>query len=394
MLRLIIRREFRHAGLSRLNIITTAIFVVLFLVAGLVVRLVIQNDDEPAEPAAQASASTIAIAESTQKLAPYLTKQGVHTTSFSGDPAAALRQEDGPDAVVTGTPDHPQVFVTDSQSNAVAAVVQAGTQYVLDGARVAPETQATLTELRNLTPTTVSNHPELDNSFSGYMAGLVIAVFVFMVILSGMMSIGTGVVEEKASRVVEILLTTVKPRTLLAGKVLGIGAASIITTLFYLLGITGGVAIAGFLPDVTAAGLNLPALILLALLWMLAGYFTVAALAGGFAATVSRQEDLNTINLPFVMFQFIPFYMAIYMIPASPDSAATSVLSYVPFFSPYFMPVRMTLGQVSWWEMLISLAITAVAAWALTVLAGTIYQRTILLMGQRVKLGQIFRRAK
>ncbi len=228
----------------------------------------------------------------------------------------------------------------------------------------------------------------------GFIVGMVAVMFVAIPIFMGMGALNSGVVEEKTSRVVEIILTTVKPRTLLLAKLLGIGSAMLVFIACYLAGIVAGAGLAGVLPsmgNLAAAHLNPWTFAPAVLVWLAVGYFTFGGLSGALASTVSRQEDLGAVQTPVIFGAMIPMYVALYLVPYAPDTTVTHILSCCPFLSPFMMPMRMALGAVGVWEQLLAFAVQIATICLLSLLAGKVYERSILHTGERLKLRQAFR---
>jgi len=228
----------------------------------------------------------------------------------------------------------------------------------------------------------------------GFIVGMVAVMFVAIPIFMGMGALNSGVVEEKTSRVVEIILTTVKPRTLLLAKLLGIGSAMLVFIACYLAGIVAGAGLAGVLPsmgNLAAAHLNPWTFAPAILVWLAVGYFTFGGLSGALASTVSRQEDLGAVQTPVIFGAMIPMYVALYLVPYAPDTTVTHILSCCPFLSPFMMPMRMALGAVGVWEQLLAFAVQIATICLLSLLAGKVYERSILHTGERLKLRQAFR---
>ena len=211
----------------------------------------------------------------------------------------------------------------------------------------------------------------------GFIVGMVAVMFVAIPIFMGMGALNSGVVEEKTSRVVEIILTTVKPRTLLLAKLLGIGSAMLVFIACYLAGIVAHLNPWTFAPAV--------------LVWLAVGYFTFGGLSGALASTVSRQEDLGAVQTPVIFGAMIPMYVALYLVPYAPDTTVTHILSCCPFLSPFMMPMRMALGAVGVWEQLLAFAVQIATICLLSLLAGKVYERSILHTGERLKLRQALR---
>ena len=228
----------------------------------------------------------------------------------------------------------------------------------------------------------------------GFIVGMVAVMFVAIPIFMGMGALNSGVVEEKTGRVVEIILTTVKPRTLLLAKLLGIGSAVLVFIACYLAGIVAGAGLAGVLPsmeNLAAAHLNPWTFAPAVLVWLAVGYFTFGGLSGALASTVSRQEDLGAVQTPVIFGAMIPMYVALYLVPYAPDTTVTHILSCCPFLSPFMMPMRMALGAVGVWEQLLAFAVQIATICLLSLLAGKVYERSILHTGERLKLRQALR---
>lgn len=228
----------------------------------------------------------------------------------------------------------------------------------------------------------------------GFIVGMVAVMFVAIPIFMGMGALNSGVVEEKTSRVVEIILTTVKPRTLLLAKLLGIGSAMLVFIACYLAGIVAGAGLAGVLPsmgNLAAAHLNPWTFAPAVLVWLAVGYFAFGGLSGALASTVSRQEDLGAVQTPVIFGAMIPMYVALYLVPYAPDTTVTHILSCCPFLSPFMMPMRMALGAVGVWEQLLAFAVQIATICLLSLLAGKVYERSILHTGERLKLRQALR---
>jgi ABC-2 type transport system permease protein len=188
-----------------------------------------------------------------------------------------------------------------------------------------------------------------------------------------------GVIEEKSSRVVEVLLNHVRPRELLAGKILGLGAVGL--TQLVAVAASGLVALAAMrgvdVPNVPADA------IVWFVVWFLLGfglYATAFAMAG---SLVSRQEDASSVVAP-ISIPFIASYLVSFTILGSPDSTYAIVLSLVPITAPMVMPVRIAAGDPSAFQIALSVGLTVVAIYALVLIAGRVYSRNVLRTGARV----------
>lgn len=196
--------------------------------------------------------------------------------------------------------------------------------------------------------------------------------------------IAQTVVEEKASRIVEILLATVTPKVIMAGKVIG----NSILALGQMALIAAVAAVAMALTGQGAMILAIAPAMLAFAMFFIVGFVMYAALYAGAAALVSRQEEVASATMPLMMLIMVP-YMAAMFLNGNPE--AMTVLSWIPFSSPITMPVRMVLGEAQWWEPLGALAVLLVATAAAIWVGARIYERSILRIGGQVKLREALR---
>ena len=189
----------------------------------------------------------------------------------------------------------------------------------------------------------------------GLLAVGLIALLIVLVFYG--QAVAQGVTEEKSSRVVELLLTTVSPRRLLAGKVLGIGMLGLAQLL-----LAGGAALAA---GRLAGGAGLPSAapetVALVLLWFVLGYvfYSVAFAAAG--ALVSRQEDLETAMTPITVVLIGAFYLALIVSNSNPNGTVARIAAFVPPFSPMVVPARMVLGDMTAVGLALAIAIDLLA---------------------------------
>ena len=165
-------------------------------------------------------------------------------------------------------------------------------------------------------------------------------------------AVASGVVEEKSSRVVEVLLATVQPRAILAGKILGIGALGLLQ-----LAVT---AVVGLAAASASGAIELDAgdlgTLAVVLVWFLFGYLLWSALYAIAGVMVSRQEDLQSSTTVLTVLLVIGYLLAFPAID-DPDGTLAVVASLVPLFSPITMPLRVALGEASAAEIAASLGL-------------------------------------
>ncbi|MDQ0893879.1 ABC transporter permease [Agromyces ramosus] len=214
-----------------------------------------------------------------------------------------------------------------------------------------------------------------------YLVAFGFGIVFFMSALTFGTTIAQSVVEEKQTRVVEILLSTVSARALLTGKVIGnsvlaFGQIIAIAVLAIL-----GLIVTG--QRVLLGGLGTS--VVWFVVFFAIGFVMLAALFAATAAMVSRAEDIGSVTTPVTMLVMIPYFLVIFF---NDNPTVLAIMSYVPFSAPVGMPMRIFLGDAAWWEPFVSLAILLATA-ALAVWVGErIYRNSLLKTGARVKLAE------
>ena len=198
--------------------------------------------------------------------------------------------------------------------------------------------------------------------------------------------VATGVVEEKSSRVVELLLSAVRPTQLLRGKILGLGALG----LGQLLMIGAVVLPVALAAGVVAVPSSAMVTLLLVLFWFLVGFAFYSSLFAVAGALVSRQEELQNGLLPLQMLVLVSFVLSLEALQ-DPSSVLARVASLVPFSSPLAMPTRLAQGEAGLAEALSSLALSAGAIAVVIPLAARLYSGAILRVGARVRIRDAWR---
>ncbi|MDV6263091.1 ABC transporter permease [Rhodococcoides yunnanense] len=214
------------------------------------------------------------------------------------------------------------------------------------------------------------------------------AVFLLYAQIIGFgMYVAMGVVEEKSSRVVELLLSTVRPLQLLWGKILGIGAVGILQLALY--GIAGvGAGLGTGVLTITGAAVSVFAA---TLAWFILGFAFFAVLYAAGGSMVSRQEDVNSTTMPLLILIMAMFFAAFYSV-SDPESTLANTLSWIPPFSAIMMPLRIAAGVTSPVQIVGSAVLMIVTTAILAMGAAKIYQRSILRIGKTVSWKEAFAR--
>jgi ABC-2 type transport system permease protein len=198
-----------------------------------------------------------------------------------------------------------------------------------------------------------------------------------------------GVMQEKSSRVVEVLLATVRPIQLLGGKVLGIGLvalgqAALVVGFALLLGeAVGSNALHGAAPLV----------LLCQLLWLVLGYSFYCWVYAAAGSMAERQDQVQTLALPLSIPILVGYVFSITVASSGNPDLFFDVLAYLPPTAPFCMPVLVGLSDVSWWQFLVSVLVTLVSTAGVAVLAARIYRRAVLRTGRRVHIRELIFRA-
>jgi ABC-2 type transport system permease protein len=196
----------------------------------------------------------------------------------------------------------------------------------------------------------------------------------------------TGVVQEKANRVAEVLLARMPAREVLAGKVLGIGAVGLAQ--FTLLGLIAGVTVKVMN---RADAPSIPAGVLaLTVGWFILGYLFYSVVYAALGATTSRIEDAQSAIAPVTGLMLLSYLGVIYA-EENPDAALTVLLSYFPPTAPIVMTYRVGVHAASAWQIGTTALVMILVIWALIRIAGRIYSGALLRYGSRVPLRDLVR---
>ncbi len=216
------------------------------------------------------------------------------------------------------------------------------------------------------------------------------AILLYISIIMFGQFVAMGTVEEKQNRVVEVILSRVRPWQILVGKVVGIGVLGLLQ-----LAIFAGAAYVSAqladLPDIDVAAIGLP-IIASVFFWFILGYTFYAFLYAAVGSTVSRQEDLQgAIMIPIVL--IMPGYLLAIFAAENPEAVLPTVASWLPPWAPFVMPVRMAAGVAQPWEIAVAIVGTVLGAIALVWIGARVYSGALLRTGGKVKLREAWRAA-
>ncbi len=196
-----------------------------------------------------------------------------------------------------------------------------------------------------------------------------------------------GVMQEKSSRVVEVLLATVRPIQLLGGKVLGIGLVALgQAALIVGFALALGAAVGSDLLKGTA-----PVALLAELLWLVLGYAFYCWVYAAAGSTAERQDQVQTLALPLSIPVLLAYIYSITVVSTGHPDLFFKILAYLPPTAPFCMSVLVSLHQATWWQFTGSALISLAATACMAVFAARIYRRAVLRTGGRVHLRELLR---
>lgn len=220
----------------------------------------------------------------------------------------------------------------------------------------------------------------------------VLLIMLFMAVMITGQLIATEITAEKSSRVMEILVTSVSPLKQMFGKIIGtflVGALQIAVLI-------GAFLVNLLLPQNKNALLDMgirldtidPSLIVFAVFFYLTGFFLYSTLFAAVGSIVSRTEDLGQSVLPITMLTIVGFYIALFGL-SQPDHILIVICSYIPFFAPFIMFLRIGLSEPATWEIAVSIGILLATIFAIGWISAKIYRVGVLMYGKRPSMKEI-----
>ncbi|MEN8235050.1 MAG: ABC transporter permease [Actinomycetota bacterium] len=386
---LLAKREFLERGRSKPFIITMALLVVAILAIGPVVNL-LSGDEEEATKIGLTGEEPPGIEQELHTQA-VLFDVEIDVDRFPTRAAAETALVDGEAAVVLvdGTE---IVFHTDSSSRLTALVhgaidttvkTAALTELGLSESEIASVVEPVPIEITTLEEQNIQDEAKRGAAFAG-------AILLYISIIMFGQFVAMGTVEEKQNRVVEVILSRVRPWQVLVGKVAGIGLLGLLQLVIF----AGAAYTSAQLadpPDIDVAGIGLPIIASL-LFWFILGYAFYAFLYAAVGSTVSRQEDLQgAIMIPIVL--IMPGYILAIAAAENPDALLPTVASWLPPWAPFVMPVRIASGVAQPWEIVVAIIGTVLGAIALVWGGSRVYSGALLRTGGKVKLREAWKAA-
>jgi ABC-2 type transport system permease protein len=388
---LVAKREILERGRSRGFLFSVA-FTTLLVVGSFVVPTVLFGEDD-AKTIAVVQPAPVGLDSALEATAARV-DQKINVASYDDASAAQAALDDGSvDAVLavpadlssSGTLDfakEPDQAITQIAS---AAVVALRVQGILADSNVDPAALAAAQEV----PTVASLDPQTDVDQARFLFANIGAVLILIGIFSFGFTVLTGVIEEKQSRVVEVVLSTVRPRDLLMGKVLGIGILGVVQLLVFVVAAMAAATITGrfVLPETT------PGAIAMLTIWFVLGYALYSTALGFLGALASRLEEASNASTPVTMIAMASYFVAIFAVINDPSGIVARVATFIPASAPFVVPLRAAFDAIAPIEIVLAIVVTVAAIWVLFTIGARVYAGAVLQTAGRIKIRDAWRSA-
>jgi ABC-2 type transport system permease protein len=376
-IRLVAMREILERGRSR-GYLLSLLFTVFLLGAGFILPSLLMGDDatvigvvEPAPPALNGALMVNAARYDAD----------IEVVSVPDRATAEAQLKDGTiDAALVVPQDlsGPGELVVHERAGDQVNAIASGAVVQLRAAQAAPLL---------VPPTVVVLEPPAESDITALIFANAGIIIMFIGIFSYGTWVLTGVVEEKQSRVVEVVLSTVRPRDLLMGKVLGIGVLALAQLLVV---VAAGIAAAQLSGQLTLPPTTVTAVVQL-LTWFLLGFAFYATAMGFLGSLASRVEEASNASMPVTMTATACYPVSILLVSQEPDGVLARVLTFFPPAAPMVVPLRAALDAITPLEIGISIVVMLAAIWLLFVVGARVYAGAVLQTGSRMKIRDAWR---
>jgi ABC-2 type transport system permease protein len=266
---------------------------------------------------------------------------------------------------------------------AASGVIAVRTDALLESAGIGSDALATA----QTPPVVVVVDPPDPDRDARLLFGHIGAVLILVAIFGFGFTLLTGVVEEKQSRVVEVVLATVRARDLLMGKVLGIGILGLVQLVVFV----GAALAAAMLTQAIALPTTTPGAIAVLVLWFVLGYAMYATVLGAAGSLASRMEEASNLTTPVTLVAILSYFVAIFGVLEDPAGPVAVVATFVPVTAPFVVPLRAALDAIPAWELLLSVVVMVATIWVLFDVGARIYTGAVLQTAGRIKLRDAWR---
>ena len=388
---LVARRELFERGRSR-GFIFSVLFTTLIIIGSFVVPVLFFSDDGPTqigvvEPAPDQLETAIEATASALD-------QDVAIVAFPNREAGETALSDEQVAALVIVPEDlsssGELAFRESADPTVQGVVSSAIAGLRVNAALEAEGVDPTTFVQAQSPPTIrALEPPEEGSDARFLIANIGAVLILVGVFSFGFTVLTGVVEEKQSRVMEVVLSTVVPRDLLMGKVLGIGILGLVQLAVFV--------IASFIAARLTREFELPATTpgaaVQLVVWFILGYTLYSTALGVLGALASRMEEASNASTPVTIVAMLSYFVAIFAVLQNPSGPVAIIATFIPFSAPMVVPMRAALGAITPIEIFVAAAITIAAIWVGFVVGGRVYAGAALQTAGRMKLRDAWRSA-
>jgi ABC-2 type transport system permease protein len=238
---------------------------------------------------------------------------------------------------------------------------------------------------------TVQKVPHSDRASAQVSVSVLFFIMYLVIMLYGM-NVARSIIEEKTSRIFEVLLATVRPEAMMAGKILGVGAVGLTQVGIWLL---GGLLIAGTSAAIHLGGSTIHVELSLTqvfffFVYFILGYLFYSSIAAALGAMTNSEQELQQLNM-FLMLPLLICFVMLGTLLSTPDSPLARAMALFPPFTPLLMYMRISLGHPAVWEVVLSIVLTTASICGTVWIASRIYRVGILMYGKRPSIPEIFR---
>ncbi len=237
-----------------------------------------------------------------------------------------------------------------------------------------------------------SNAAAEDNTSANFAGAYTLFFLMYLVIMLYGMNVARSIIEEKTSRVFEVMLATVKPAEMMAGKVIGVGSVGLTQVSIWMLAAVLLTA-TPLMAHLLGAGAHISlsaAQVVFFIVFFLLGYLLYSAMAAALGAMTNSEQELQQLNM-FLVMPLAACMIALPLVLNSPGSLAARILSFIPFCAPLLMYMRISVSPVPWYEIAGSIALMIVTIYAVLWVSSRIYRVGILMYGKKPNFGEIRR---
>ena len=376
-IRLVAMREILERGRSR-GYLLSLVFTVVLLGAGFILPSLLIGDDattigvvEPAPPALKGAL----------ELNAGQFDADIVVVSVPDRATAEAQLVDGTLDAAIDVPEDlstPGELIVHEQAGSQTQAIATGAVIQLRAAQAAPLL---------VPPTVVALEPPTDSDLTALIFANAGIIIMFIGIFSYGTWVLTGVVEEKQSRVVEVVLSTVRPRDLLIGKVLGIGLLALGQLVIL---VAAALIVAQLTGSLTLPPTTVSAVFQL-LTWFLLGFAFYSTAMGFLGSLASRMEEASNASMPVTMLATACYLASILLVTQDPDGLLATVLTFFPPAAPMVVPLRTALDAIQPWEIGLSVILMLAAIWVLFVVGARVYAGAVLQTGSRMKIRDAWR---